>query len=147
MGIITPQNTGLKKSEITPRKSFADTKRWLSGEIYQALSRFKENPDGDSITYAQDMIQDLVDMATDREQDAYLRLAAKKFIVEHLEGKAQTMSDEVKEEMPKLVICVGDVTTKQIKETLKDEEGAVPKEDVLVEISDDNGENSEEMIV
>lgn len=141
---ITP---GRMEGSVSPKKTFTDTKRWISGEFYQALNRHMTTPDGNSVTYMQQMVASVVDMATDPERDDYARLAATKFIVEHLEGKAQTMSDDRHEEMPKLVICVQGTSADQIRKAAKELEGTEPPEDVLVDVHDVDDTNHEEYIV
>lgn len=146
MGIIS-NATPKKASPTTQNKSFKETKKWISEEFYQALNRHMVNDDGISVTYAQQMVASVVDMATNPEKDDYLRLAATKFITEHLEGKASTMTDDRHEEMPKLVICVQGTSPSDMAETVKELEGAEPKEDILIEISDEDGSNSEACLV
>ena len=148
MGIIAnPRQTESLPQDVAPRKSFADTKRFISQQFYQGLNRHMTTEDGNSVTYLQQMVQGTIDMATDPERDDYVRLAATKFIVEHLEGKAATMTEEKHEEMPKLVICVGDTSAEEIKKNITELEGAEPKEDIEIEISDTDGSNKEEYLV
>lgn len=148
MGIIAnPTRNENSISKVEPRKSFADTKRWISNEFYQALNRHVETESGMIVTYAQQMVQSVVEMATSPDKDDYVKLAASKFIIEHLEGKASAMQTEDKQEMPKLVICVQGTSTDEIREKAKELEGVEPKEDILVEISDENGDNKEERLV
>ena len=146
MAILAPtQNRS--KSEVQPQKSFAGTKRWISQLFYTQLNQHVESMNGDLITNGQKMVENIFRLATDEEGDPYVQLAAAKFITERMEGKAATMQEDVHEEMPRMVICVGDVTSKQIKKAIVDKEGAEPKEDICVEISDEDGSGRQEMIL
>lgn len=148
MGTIVPQTQNKDITRpVNPRKSFADTKRWISNMFYQELNRHMQTDEGEQITFAQEMVRDTVRMATDPEEDAYVKLATRKFIIEHMEGKAGTMADDKHEEMPKLVICVDDTSQELIRKSLAEVEGAEPEEDIVVEISDENGDNREGYIV
>ncbi len=148
MGIIAnPSRDDFQVKEVSPNKTFADTKRFISQQFYQALNRHFTTDNGNYVTYLQQMVQNTIDMAVNPEKDDYVKLAATKFIVEHLEGKAGVMTDERHEEMPKLVICVNDTTNEEIKKNITELEGATPKEDIIVEISDKDGSNKEEYIV
>ena len=146
MGIIANVNNG-GQSLPSAKKSFRDTKKWLSEEFYQALNRHMTNDEGVSVTYAQQMISGVVDMATNPEKDDYVRLAATKFITEHLEGKAGTMTEDKHEEMPKLVICVQGTSPDELKHISEQFEDAEPKEDVVVEISNEDGSDQETYLV
>lgn len=148
MGIIAnPNRENHQDKEVAPIKTFADTKRFISQQFYQALNKHFATDDGNYITYLQQMVQNTIDMAVNPEKDDYVKLAATKFIVEHLEGKAGVMTEDRHEEMPKLVICVNDTTTEEIKKNIKNLDGAEPKEDIVVEISDQDGSNKEEYLV
>lgn len=143
---MTP-STNEVDGDVKPRKSFADTKRFISNEFYQALNRHMPLPDGRSVTYLQQAVAKIVDMATDPERDDYTSLAAAKFMFEHLEGKASTMKEDTHQEMPKLVICVGETKVDDVRKRIEDIEGAEPAEDIAVEISNPDGSDSEEYIV
>ncbi len=137
MGIIAPQTISDSDTRIPARKSFADTKRWLSNEFYQCLNQFKINENGERLTNAQAMVQGIVDMAVDPEKDDYVRLAASKFIIEHMEGKASAMTEEKHEEMPQIVINVGNVNMNNIQNNIASISSPQPKEDVIDEITTD----------
>ncbi len=106
MASIMPTRSDSKPKAHGPA-SLDSSKRWLSKLFYDELSRH-EDTGGDLRTRAQVLVEGIVSMATDKEKDDYVRLAASKFIVEHLEGKPQQMQDDRREQMPQLVICVGD---------------------------------------
>ena len=123
------------QTAIAPQKSMAASKRWISNQFYQALNRHMEtNEDGDSITYAQKMIEGVIDMATDDERDDYVRLAATKFIVEHMEGKAGTMQDETHEEMPQIVINVKNMNMNNIQNNVTRIAEPEPQNDIIAEM-------------
>lgn len=137
MGLIAPQTVITSEERLPARKSFADTKRWLSNEFYQCLNQFSINEDGERVTNAQAMVQGIVDMATDPEKDDYVRLAASKFIIEHMEGKASAMTEDKHEEMPQIIINVGDVSMNNIQNNVSTLSPSIPKEDVVDEITTD----------
>jgi hypothetical protein len=143
---LTPTQNN-ERNPITPQKTFAGTKRWLSQLFYNELNKHVSTDDGDYITNGQAMVRNIVRLATDSTGDPYVQLAASKFLLERMEGKAATMTEDTHEEMPKMVICVGNVSADQMKRTIKEKEGAEPKEDIYVEISDGDGENREEMLL
>lgn len=148
MGIITDNLPKKKREgEVQAPKSFKDAKRFISEQFYQALNKHTVDEKGNYVTKIQKIVTDTIDMATDTENDPYLRLAVLKFITEHLEGKATAMTDKESPELPKLVICVEGSDVETIKNNITNAEGAEPKEDILVEISDEDGSNSEEYIV
>lgn len=146
VAVLTPKQTGRDYSPAPPR-SFAQTKRWVSQMFFEELNRFSEDDNGNMRSNGQLMVENVVRLATDPSGDPYVQLAAAKFISERLEGKAGVMNDEVQEESHQIVICVGDVSAQQIKKAIKENEGAEPKEDVVVQISDGDGSNSAEVIV
>ena len=148
MGIISgitslPSNN----SDLPQKKSFKDQKRWISNLFYQGLNKYVTSEEGDQITNAQAMVEGTIDMAVNKENDPYLRLAAVKFITEHLEGKAATMTEDKHEEMPKLVICVQGTSPDELKHISEQFEDAEPKEDVVVEISNEDGSDQETYLV
>lgn len=106
MASIAPTQNGSPPKTRGPA-ALDGSKRWLSKLFYDELNR-SEDFGGDLRTRAQVLVEGIVNMATDSEKDDYVRLAASKFIVEHLEGKPQQMQDDRREQMPQLVICVGD---------------------------------------
>ena len=128
-------------------KSFAGTKRWLSQLFFNELNQHAVDGSGAYKTNGQLMVENVIRLATDTEQDPYVQLAAAKFILDRMEGKAAAMQEDNHEEMPKLVICVGNATPEQMKKAVSDNEGAEPEEDVFVEISDEDGENKESALV
>ena len=138
MGIISGVNSlSSYESELPQKKSFKDQKRWISNLFYQGLNRYCESGDGDQITKAQAMVEGTIDMAVNTENDPYLRLAAVKFITEHLEGKAGVVAEEKNEELPRLVVNINNVekvSLADVNETIKTVQ---PKDDVIVEISDE----------
>lgn len=135
MGSIIPATTRRKEKALAPQKSMASSKRWISDQFYQALNRHMGvNDDGEDITYAQKMVEGVVDMATDDERDDYVRLAATKFIVEHMEGKAGTIQEERHEEMPQIVINVKNMNMNNIQDTVKKAISPVPKNDIIAEM-------------
>jgi len=144
--VLVPEQTQ-KKDPVEMPKSFAGTKRWLSKLFFTELNRHVETSDGDYKTAGQVMVENIVRLATDPEQDAYVQLAAGKFILERMEGKAATAQEETHEEMPKLVICVDGSEVEKINESVKENEGASPAEDIVVEISDKDGSGSGVVIV
>lgn len=147
MGTIIP--TQQKTKTASPAfASFADSKRWISNEFYQGLNRYVTLSDGSRVTYAQQMVMSVIDMATNPEKDDYVRLAATKFITEHLEGKASVMKDETHEEIPKFAIVVGDSTAEKIKQAVDNLNPASTEEiGGYVEIEDEDGKNREDLIV
>lgn len=140
MGIINGLTSlSENNSDLPQKKSFKDQKRWISNLFYQGLNKYIESEEGDQITKAQAMVEGTIDMAINPENDNYVRLAAVKFITEHLEGKAGVVAEEKNEELPRMVINISKVENVQLPkaESLAD---AVPKDDIIVEISDE-GEN------
>lgn len=146
MAKLAPVQNRYETVPATP-KSFAGTKRWISQLFFSELNKHSSDEEGNLKTNGQLMVENVVRLATDSTGDPYVQLAAAKFISERIEGKAATMQESNHEEMPKMVICVGDVTSRQIKKSLSDNEGAVPKEDICVEISDSDGGDRQEMIL
>ena len=146
MGILSPTQSK-DKGMIQPQKTFAGTKRWISQLFYNQLNEHVETDRGDLVTNGQRMVENIIRLATDETGDPYVQLAAAKFITDRMEGKAAVMQDDIHEEMPTMVICVGDVTTKQIKKSIADNKGAEPKEDIYVEISDADGGDKQEMLL
>ena len=146
MAVLAPtQNRST--SEVQPQKSFAGTKRWISQLFYNQLNQHVESSNGDLITNGQKMVENIIRLATDEDGDPYVQLAAAKFITDRMEGKAAVIQDDSHEEMPKMVICVGDVSAKQMRKTITEKEGAEPKEDIYVEISDADGSDRQEMLL
>lgn len=134
MASIIPVSTRRQEKAIVPQKSMASSKRWISDQFYQALNRHMGvNDDGEDVTYAQKMIEGVVEMATDDERDDYVRLAATKFIIEHMEGKASTMKEESHEEMPQIVINVKNMNMNNIQ-NVSQVSNPVPQNDVIAEM-------------
>lgn len=137
MGIINGLTSlSENNSDLPQKKSFKDQKRWISNLFYQGLNKYIESEEGDQITKAQAMVEDTIDMAINPENDNYVRLAAVKFITEHLEGKAGVVAEEKNEELPRMVINISKIENVQLPkpESFAD---AVPKDDIIVEISDE----------
>lgn len=134
MSEITGITSYNKDKGVSPRKSFADTKRWLSNEFYQALNRHTVTNDGDMITNAQAMVNGIIDMAVNPEKDDYVRLAASKFIIEHMEGKASAMTDEKHEDIPQIVINVKNMNMSNIQNNIAQLSESVPSSDVIDEM-------------
>ena len=140
MGIISGVNTlSPLESDLPQKKSFKDQKRWISNLFYQGLNKYVESSEGDQITKAQAMVEGTIDMAVNTENDPYVRLAAVKFITEHLEGKAGVVAEEKNEQLPRLVVNINNVENVQLPDASNFKD-AVPKDDIVVEISDE-GEN------
>ena len=140
MGIINGLTSlSENNSDLPQKKTFKDQKRWISNLFYQGLNKYIESEEGNQITKAQAMVEGTIDMAINPENDNYVRLAAVKFITEHLEGKAGVVAEEKNEELPRMVINISKVENVQLPkaESFAD---AVPKDDIIVEISDE-GEN------
>lgn len=138
MGIISgitslPSNN----SDLPQKKSFKDQKRWISNLFYQGLNKYVTSEEGDQITNAQAMVEGTIDMAVNKENDPYLRLAAVKFITEHLEGKAGVVAEEKNEELPRLVVNINNVETVSLADVNETIRNVQPKDDVIVEISDE----------
>ncbi len=138
MGIISgitslPSNN----SDLPQKKSFKDQKRWISNLFYQGLNKYIESEEGDQITKAQAMVEGTIDMAVNKENDPYLRLAAVKFITEHLEGKTGVVAEEKNEELPRLVVNINNVETVSLADVNETIKSVQPKDDVIVEISDE----------
>lgn len=134
MANIIPSPSGAVQ-KIEPQKSFASTKRLISNMFYKSLNRHMDvDKNGESVTYLQAMVDGVVDMATDKERDDYVRLAATKFVTEHLEGKAGTMQDETHEEMPQIVINVKNMNLNNIQNNASALKDAVPQNDIISEI-------------
>ena len=134
---------------VASRSTYADQKRWISNEFYHALNEFTELDDGSRVTKIQAAVRSVVDSMTDPEVDPYYRLAALKFVTEHIEGKASAMKEETHEEMPKFAIVVGDVAADKIKKAV-DELNPISEEAeqaFYAEISDEDGSNKQEVIV
>lgn len=146
MAVLTPFQKDRERTPAPP-KTFAGTKRWISQLFFNELNKHSPDSEGNLLTNGQRMVENIVRLATDSEGDPYVQLAAAKFITDRMEGKTAVMQDDVHEEMPTMVICVGDVTTQQIKKAVKDNAGAEPKEDIYVEISDADGSENQEMIL
>lgn len=146
MGYIinTPSCTNSDR-DIKPQQSFASTKRWLSNAFYQELNRHAETASGDYKTKAQLMIEGIVDMAIDPEKDDYVKLAASKFIIEHLEGKAGVAQEEHKETMPKMVIQIDKVDATIINNNAAINTNPEPKSDIAEKIVSEemSGEDEE----
>lgn len=150
--IATPSS---KKRDLKCFSSYADQKKWISREFYQALNEFTELDDGSQVTKIQAAIRSVVDSMVDPECDPYYRLSALKFVTEHIEGKATAMKDEHHEDMPKFAIVVGDATASQIKKAVEkinppevpEEEYSQQEDDCYVSISNEDGSDKEELIV
>ena len=146
MAVLAPTQNE-RRPTVREMPSFAATKRWLSKTFYEELNRHVATDDGDYRTNAQLMVEGVVSMATDPTKDDYVRLAASKFIVEHLEGKASAMQEERHEEMPRLVICVGDPMKRDLDENAEKFKDAVPSSDIEISITDEDGSNRQDYVV
>lgn len=144
MGVIAPSQ-GEHHKGIAARPSYVDQKRWISNEFYQALNEFTIMDNGMRVTKIQGAVRSVVDSMIDPEADPYYRLAALKFVTEHLEGKASAMKDETNEEMPKLVIAVDDSSASEIIKAAKEIEA--DNSGITATITDEDGSDPQEVIV
>jgi len=146
MGMLAPSRG--RHGQPAP-KSYADQKRWISNEFYRALNEYTELDDGSQVTKIQAAVKSVVDSMSDPETDPYYRLAALKFVTEHLEGKAAAMKEEQHEEMTKIAIVIGDADAKRITEAVNKMNPAMEHEEVPVGVvvSDEDGSNGEELLV
>ena len=144
MGYIVSAPPKNGEQGVRPQASFSSTKKWLSNAFYQELNRYASTEDGDYRTKAQLMVEGVGNMAIDSGKDDYGRLAASKFIIEHLEGKAGVAQEEHRETMPKMVIQIDKVDATIINNNAAIDTNPEPKSDIAEEIVSEEMSGEEE---